>query len=484
MDVSQTKIECTAGGFGYNRLDDKFYTNCNQVDAGTSNQRMSSDGKVLIKVDKDGNGNKLLLYGILDTKDCSANAFYSWQWNERDDTVFSQVGAKFDVKASVSGYISTKLKGAWDWMWSKVGYKNRDASRARVFAGVVQSGFHCETKFKVDQKGKFTTDKGTFMDDGSTVFVCDGEVLFGVPHGACKVFYTGKTTDLDNVFEGKCANGTPVEGYKQIWEYDEGAYTKFWGTFLSPTASADDCWYSKMNTGRRFKDGQTEYVYLRRTFDMNLTFEDGKTVKQEYKLLPKLCTNRAVKSTVRLGADMQVPAGVYKEFAERLVQGEDDCKIQGGAVSLSGGAKDMDQLALLGIDTKCKVPHIEANWLAEVEDKVAQLVLRLDALVQNEQEYNSMLETQKLLPDHADPASVADGAVQARKALRNEKRELSTAVVAYVRSFRDALERCPRDGPGALRPVARSLAEAITQTFRGDYKQHMRDVSDWLKYEF
>lgn len=481
MDVSKTVIQCSGGGFGYNRLDDKFLANCDKVDNERTNQRMSSDRKVLIKINADGDGNKLLLYGILDTTDCSANAFYSWQWNEGDNTVFSQVGAKFDEKASVSGYISTKLKGAWDWMWSKVGYENRDASRARVFAGVVQSGFHCESNFKA-VKGKFTTDKGTFMDNGSTVFVCNGEVLFGVPHGECKVFYTGKTTDLNNVFEGKCANGTPVAGYKQIWEYDEGEYTKFWGTFLSPTASADDCWYSKMNTGRRLKDGKTDYVYLRRSFDMNLMFDDGKTILDTYKMLPKLCTNRAVKSTVRLGADMQVPASVYKEFAERLVNHEDGCNIQGGAVSLSGGAKDMD-FALLGIDTKCKVPHIEANWLAEVEDKVAQLVLRLDALVQNEQEYNSMLETQKLLPDHADPA-MDEQAAQARKALRNEKRELSTAVVAYVRSFRDALERCPRDGPGALRPVARSLAEAITQTFRGEYKQHMRDVSDWLKYEF
>ena len=492
INCDQQDVEKAAeGGFGYRRLDGKFIANCKNLDAGTTSKRQQD--KVVIQVGQDPDGNQLLMYGALDTKDCGPNAFYSWQWNEKtgsNGTVFLQVGAEFDEKADVTGYVSNKLQSAWKWMWGKIGYQSNDMSLSRKFEGVVQSGFHCETNFKADTRsGKFLTKSGTFVDKGSTVFACEGEVLYGVPHGRCTVYYTGKTTDLDNVFDGMCANGTPVAGFKQIWQEDEAEYVKFWGTFLSPTASNDDCWYSKMNTGRRqLANGQAEYVYLRRSFDKNLRFEaSGKAVYKQYPMLSKLCTNRAVKSTVSLDAERQVPTNVYKEFVTPLINDEDGCKIRGGSVALSGGAHDSGEraqtLSLLGIDVRCKIPHIDAGWLKEVEDKVAQLVLRMDVVVQKEQEYNSLLDTQKLLPANADPAMTAQ-TTEARRWILNEKKDLTSAVVAYTRSLRDALERCPRDGPGALRAVARTLAEATKQTFRCEYKDPMCVLSDWLKYEF
>jgi hypothetical protein len=497
FDAKKIEFQCKEA-FGYDRVKKRFYTNCDTIDNTQENTRSSTDGNVVIRRADDDKGNLLLSYGYVGEKsDCNAKAYYSWQWNEKDDKVFCQVGSNFKPDERVDGLMYKTFKTAAKLATTSartflryIGLatntvENTDSTR--VFSGVASTGFHCTLPFKAND-GLFKTTSGHFVENEATVYACKGDVKFGVPHGKCFVHYSGKTTDLQNIFVGQCFNGRPVQGYRQIWDKTLSKYTKFWGTFLTPTTANAQCYYANRNTGREEEtDGSIEYIYLRRNFTSSTKVQSGENDVGVKSKIKTLCTNRAVTATVKLPDDKQVLPAVYKEFTEGLLDDKANCIIRGG-MQLRGGAMedgaDGSQLSLLGLSaSKDTIPRIDAAWLKEVEDKVAQLVLRMDVVVQKEQEYNSLLDTQKLLPDNADPAMTAQ-TTEVRMWVRNEKKDLSTAVVAYARSLRDALERCPRDGPGALRTVARTLADATKQTFCYEYKDPMCVLSDWLKYEF
>ena len=401
-------------------------------------------------------GQRLLMYGTTFKTDCGPWAFYSWQWDDKEDgDVFVQVGSDFDEKRSVSGYLGGAFNKVSSWLWKKVGYKQTDNSSVRAFDGLIRTGFHCTMKFKTtrDSTGLYTsnTKAGTFtemkpgliLNQENNVFVYSGSVWLGVPHGTGAFHFSKKVEDLDNVFVGQCWNGKPHAGY--LKQENADSTSKFWGTFLTPVQKGSNCWYVRVNTGRN-DEAEDSYVYARRSFSRHKRFDDEDDTGAALSNIRLLCTNRAVKNTLKLKVQEQVTAGIFKEFATPLLNDESGCNITGG--SLVGGATFMVE--------QDHVQRVDADWLDSASRKVNSLVERMST------------------------APGTDG----EKESRELRAKYSDAVLSYVRSFKDAVTRRPRDAPGALRPSARKLADAVRSYFVDDlYKHNMSRIADWLYLE-